>query len=193
MTSRFVLPVLMGTLIVGAVPALADSNGSTEQQKVRRSCTAAADAHYSKPAKNECRKKAGRYVAPSKDGKYNATHYTNEVKCGSKNEQSPSNPSGLHVYGAGDPTTPSGGLGVCSDGAVPVQGRLGISGSPSGFAITADGDKDNNTPVTSDGTGWAVVSVGSSGPSVSCGKSYDTGGHGDTDAPSDGAQGNCGN
>ena len=192
MTSRFVLPVLMGTLIIGAVPALADSNGSSEQQKVRRSCTAPADGHYSKPAKNECRKKGGRYVAPSADGKYNATYYTNQVKCGSQNEVSPSNPSGLHVYGSGNPTTPNGGLGVCSDGSVPAHGRIGISGSPSGLTVTADGDKANNTPVTSDGTGWAVVTVGTSGPSVSCGKSYDAGGHGDTDAPDDGAQGNCG-
>jgi hypothetical protein len=193
MTShRFVLPVLMGTLVLGAVPALADSNGSTEQQKVRRSCTAAKDPHYSKPAKNECRKKSGRYVAPSADGKYSATHYTNDVKCGSKNEVSPSNPTGVHVYGAGDPTTPKGGLGLCSDGPLPAQGRLGISGDSSGFTVTADGDKDNNTPATSDGTGWAIVSVGTGGASVSCGKSYDTGGRGDTDAPDDGAQANCG-
>ena len=192
MNSRLVLPVLMGTLVVGGVPALADGNGSTEQQKERRSCTAAADPHYSKPAKNECRKKAGRYVAPSKDGKYNATHYTNDVKCGSQNELSPANPSGLHVYGSGNPTTPSGGLGICSDGALPAQGRVGISGSPGGFTVTADGDKDNNTPVASEGTGWAVVSVGTGGAGVSCGKSYDTGGHGDSDAPGDGAQANCG-
>ncbi|MDP9181472.1 MAG: hypothetical protein M3P04_01685 [Actinomycetota bacterium] len=182
----------MGTFIIGAVPALADGNGSTEQQKERRSCAAPADPHYSKPSKSECRKKAGRYVAPSTDGKYSATHYTNNVKCGSKNEISPSNPSGVHVYGSGDPTTPSGGLGACSDGPVPVQGRAGISGSPSGLTVTADGDRDNNTPVTSDGTGWAVVSVGSGGASISCGKSYDTGGHGDADVPADGAQANCG-
>jgi len=193
MTSRrLVLPVLMGTLVIGAVPALADSNGSTEQQKERRSCTAPADPHYSKPAKNECKKKAGRYVAPSADGKYNATHFTNDVKCGSQNEQSPSNPTGLHLYGAGDPAKPAGGLSICSDGSVPAHGRIGISGSPSGFTITADGDKDNNTPVTSDGTGWVVISGGGSGASVSCGKAYDGGGHGDTDAPDDGAQGNCG-
>jgi hypothetical protein len=190
--SRFALPVLMSGLVIGAVPALADGNGSTEQQKERRSCTAPADPHYSKPAKNECRKKSGRYVAPSADGKYNATHFTNDVKCGSQNELSPANPSGLHVYGSGNQSTPSGSLGVCSDGSVPVHGRVGISGDPSGFTVTADGDKDNNTPVTSDGAGWAVVKVGTSGASVSCGKSYDTGGHGDSDAPDDGAQANCG-
>lgn len=192
MNRRIVLPVLMGTLVVGAVPALADGNGSTEQQKVRRACTAPADPHYSKPAKNECRKKGGRYVAPSADGKYNATHWTNDVTCGSRNEVSPANPSGLHVYGAGDPTTPRGGLSVCSDGALPVQGRVGLSGDPNGLTVTADGDQGNNTPVSDKATGWAVVSAGPGGVSAGCGKAYAGGGHGDTDAPSDGSQASCG-
>jgi hypothetical protein len=187
--------MIMGTLVAAAVPALADANGSTEQQTVRRSCTAPADPHYSAPAADECQKDdTGAYVAPSADGMYDATFDSNEVTCGDANREDPeANPSGIHVYGSGDATTQSGGLGLCSDGAAPVHGRIGVSGNKDdGATVTADGDNSNSTPVTDKGTGYAVVKVGPGGASVVCGPDWASGGNGSSDDPAGASQAACG-
>ena len=189
MIRRTVLPVLLGAVLLGGLPALADENGSSEQQKVQRACSAPADSHYSAPTSSDCKKTPkGKYKG---DGNYTATFYSNDVKCGEKNAQTPANPTGIRFYAGGD-TSPSGGMGICSDGsgAAPLQGRVGVKGGASGIQMTVDGDKDNAGP--SQATGYAIVKVGPGGASVACGKGYGTGGNGDTDNPSDANQANCG-
>jgi hypothetical protein len=183
MSRRILLPLALGALLLGAVPALADANGSTEQRTVTRSCTAPADNQYSAPGPNDCKNGATTY---------RATHYTNNVKCGDKNSPTPANPTGIRAYGAGNQGTQSGGVGICSEGgslpaAVPVQGRAGVAGSTSsGLKVTADGDRDNATPNGNETMhGWATVQVkpAAAPPTVTCGDEYSQGGRADSDAP----------
>ena len=189
MIRRIALPALLGIAVLGTVPALADGNGSTEQRTVTRSCGAAADPHYSAPKATDC--KTNKKFDKKKS--YQSTYSSNDLKCGSKNSLTGATPAGLQVYGGGDPTGPSGSIGVCSDGSLPLQGRATLGGAPSsGVTLTVDGDKDNNNPVTDKGTGYAVVKAGPGGASVACGKTYAKGGNGDTDNPVDASQANCG-
>jgi hypothetical protein len=188
MKRRIVLPVLAGIVLAGAAPALADGNGSTEQQKVSRSCGAPADKHYSPPKGSDCKTK-GKF---DKKKKYQSTYYSNDLKCGSSNSLSGPTPVGLQVYGSGDAAAQNGSLGLCSDGQLPLHGRVGGSGSTSGIVLVVDGDKHNDNPATDKATGYAIVKAGTGGPSVVCGKDYASGGLGDSDTPSDASQASCG-
>lgn len=178
------LPVL---LALGAVPALADTNGSTEQKTVTRSCGAPADPHYSPPKATDCKTK-GKF---DKKKSYQATHYSNDVSCGSKNSVAGPTPVGLQVYASGDAATQSGAIGICSDGQLPLQGRVGAAGGTGGGTVTVDGDKDNVDPAPAQAGGFLIASVGTS-PGVVCGKDYESGGKGDSDSPSDASQDSCG-
>lgn len=172
MLRRIITPVLLGTVLLGAVPAVADGNGSTEQRTVTRSCSAKPDPHYSAPKGNDCK---------GKSKTYQATHYTNDVKCGDKNALTPANPTGVRVYGSGDPAAQSGSVGACADGSGaapnPVQGRASVGGSPAtGPRVVVDGDKDNGP---SQAQGYVIVE----GTSYRCGHGYSEGGKGDSDTP----------
>ena len=176
MIRKIALPVLLGTVLIGAVPATADNYGSTEQRTVTRSCTAKPDPHYSAPKGNDCKGK-------NKGKTYQATHYSNDVKCGDGggNTATPANPTGVRVYGGGDPATATGSLSVCADGSGaapnPVQGRATVGGSPAtGPRVVVDGDKDNGPAPAQ---GYLLVE----GTSYRCGHAYSEGGKGDSDAP----------
>lgn len=187
MKRTVVAAAVIGLAALGAAPALADANGSTEQKTVTRSCGAPADPHYSLPKAADCKTK-GKF---DKKKTYQSTYYSNDVTCGSKNSLAGPTPVGLQVYGYGSAGTQSGGLGVCSDGSLPLQGRVGASGGPGGGQVVVDGDKDNVGPAPAQAGGYLIATVGTS-PSVVCGKDYDTGGKGDSDSPTDASQGSCG-
>lgn len=173
MIRKIALPVLVGTLLLGGVPALADQNGSSEQRTETRSCSAKADPHYSAPKGNDCKGKNKKT--------YQATYYSNDVKCGDKNALTPANPTGVRVYGSGDPTKQSGSVDACSDGSgaapAPVQGRASVGGSPAtGPRVVVDGDKDNGNETAQ---GYLMVE----GTSYRCGHLYSDGGKADSDTP----------
>jgi hypothetical protein len=176
------------TALLGAVPALADGYGSSEQRTEKRSCRAKPDPHYSSPTRDDCK---------GKSKTYQATHYTNDVKCGAGSGGNPAlaNPTGVRLYGGrgGDPSIDTVRLSVCADGrgAVPnpVQGRVSVGGGPaSGFRVVVDGDKDNPTQQAQ---GYLVVD--GMPPAYRCGLAYGEGGKGDSDAegPRD-SSANCG-
>lgn len=175
MTRKIALPVLVATLVLGIGPAVADQNGSSEQRTETRSCSAKADPHYSAPKGNDCKGKNKKT--------YQATYYSNDVKCGEKNAVTPAGPTGVRVYASGDPTKQNGNVGTCSDGSgaapAPVQGRASAGGSPAtGPRVVVDGDKDNGNETSQ---GYLVVE----GTSYRCGHSYSDGGKADSDAPED--------
>ncbi len=174
MIRKIALPVLVGTLLLGVGPALADHNGSSEQRTEKRSCSAKPDPHYSAPKGNDC--KGGKTT-------YQSTYYSNDVKCGDKNALTPANPSGIRVYASGDPATQSGSIDACSDGSgaapAPLQGRASVGGSPaSGPRVVVDGDKDNSPEQAQ---GYLMIE----GTSYRCGHAYADGGKADSDAPED--------
>jgi hypothetical protein len=180
MSRRYLIPLAFGALLLGGVPALADSNGSTETTTETRSCSAPADSHYSAPGPNDCKNADG---TSNPSGTYQATKWTNDVKCGSSNRLA--SQQGINVYAGGDPMGSGGNVGTCSDGngaaASPVQGRAGLSGSTAqGARLTVDGDKDNGNETAQ---GYLVVekSAGASAPSYRCGQAYNDGGKADTD------------
>lgn len=196
MPRRLLLPVAVGVLLLGAVPALADANGSTETTTESRGCSAPADSHYSAPGPDDCKNPDG---TANPGGTYQATRWTNDVRCGSKNSPTPANPTGIRVYGRADQATQSGGTGVCSDGTgaapAPVQGRAGVEGSTSsGYRVVVDGDKDNASQLGENKLqGYAAVSGGAGAPTVTCGQAYSKGGRADSDNPGPGdGQGACG-
>lgn len=196
MSRRYLLPVALGALLLGAVPALADANGSTETTTETRSCSDPADNRYSAPGPNDCKDANGNF-----DGSktYQATKWTNDVKCGSKNQLTPeqANATGIRLYGAGDPAAQSGAVGMCSDGSgsAPsvIQGRAGVSGSPAtGPKVVVDGDKDNAN-ATSQGYVIVEAKPQPAAPTVRCGDEYDQGGRADSDSPQDrDTQAECG-
>ena len=197
MNRRTILPLALGALLLGGVPALADADGSTEQRTVTRSCGAdMSDNHFSTPQGSDCRRADGSYDPAAS---YTATEYTNDVRCGEG--LAPANPTGVRVYAAGDPATQNGRVGTCSEGGslpvpAPVQGRAGVQGgTSSGVKATVDGDKDNAAPNGNEtARGWATAQVGPApgAPVVTCGDEFSQGGRADSDAPqSRDAQGEC--
>lgn len=176
---RTILPAVLGLLLVAAVPAVADGNGSTEQRQEERSCSAPADPHYSAPGPEDCQDGATTYTA---------TYWSNDVTCGDKNAVTPANPTGVTVYGSGDPAAQRGSVGVCADGSGaapnPVQGRASFGGSPAtGGTLVVDGDKDNANETAQ---GWIAVTAGPGGaPTYRCGDEYAQGGKADSDTPED--------
>lgn len=189
MFRKTLLPGALTVLLLGAVPALADANGSTEQRTETRSCGAAADNRYSAPGPNDCRNADGTF---NSGGTYQATYYSNDVKCGGKNSPTPANPTGIRAYASGDQASQSGGTGLCSEGgslpaAVPIQGRAGVSGgTASGLKVTVDGDKDNATPNNNEtARGWATVEAkpAAAPPVITCGDEHSQQGRADSDAP----------
>lgn len=172
MSRRLLLPLAVGALLLGAAPVLADANGSTEQRTETRSCSAPADNRYSAPGPNDCKNGATTYTA---------TYYSNDVRCGASNSPTPANPTGLRLY-----ASQAGGVGTCSDGALPVQGRAGVTGGANGAKVTIDGDKDNAAPNGNETMrGWATVQVAPAPapPTVTCGDEHSQGGRADSDAP----------
>jgi len=183
MSRRMLLPLAAAALLLGGVPALADANGSTETRTETRSCSAPADNHYSEPGPGDCRDADGNFDGSKS---YEATHWTNDVRCGSTNSPTPANPTGIRAYAGGDPTTSGGNAGICSDGSgtapAPVQGRAGASGSTAqGARLVVDGDKDNGNATAQ---GYVVVekAPGASAPTARCGDEYADGGRADSDS-----------
>lgn len=177
MSRRILLPLALGVVLLGAVPALADANGSSETTTEARSCTAPADNHYSAPGPNDCKNGATTYQA---------TKWTNNVKCGSSNSPTPANPTGLRLYASGEPTAQSGNIGMCSDGGLPVQGRASVGGSPAtGPTVTVDGDKDNGGHAATQGYVVIQAKPQPAPPSVRCGDEYGDGGRADSDSVQD--------
>ena len=188
MSRRMLLPLAVGALLLGAVPALADANGSTEVRTVERSCAAGGDDQHSAPGAGDCRNADGSF---NSGGTYQAQYYSNDVQCGSSSPV-PANPTGVRVYAAGDQASQSGRAGFCSDGgslpvAAPVQGRAGVAGgTATGLKATVDGDKDNAAPNGNEtARGWATAQAGPSpaAPVVTCGDEHSQGGRGDSDSP----------
>lgn len=188
MSRRMLLPLALGALLLGAVPALADANGSTEVRTVDRKCSDGGDNQYSAPGPNDCRNADGSF---SPGGTYKAQYYSNDVQCGSSTPV-PANPTGIRVYAAGDQAGQSGRAGMCSDGGslpvpAPVQGRAGVTGSTgSGLKATIDGDKDNAAPNGNETSrGWATAEAkpAPAAPVVTCGDEHAQGGRADSDAP----------
>lgn len=192
MNRRTLLPVLLGLALLGVAPAYADKNGTTETTTESRSCSAAADNHYSAPKDTDCRNADGSF---NSGGTYQSTKNTNDVRCGATNQQGPT-VNGIRVYARGDANI-SGQLSVCSDGqgaaAAPVQGRAGLSGSQSeGLRTVVDGDKDNANETAQ---GYVVVQqpAGPGAPTYRCGDEYSQGGKADSDTPeSRDTSGECG-
>jgi len=187
MSRRFLLPLAAVVLLLGSGAALADANGSTEQEKVSRSCSAPAHNHYSAPGPNDCKNGATTYTA---------TYWSNNVRCGSANSPTPANPTGIRAY-----ASQGGGVGMCSEGgslpvAAPVQGRAGVTGGTSGAKVTIDGDRDNAAPNNNETLrGWATVEAkpAAAPPTVTCGDEYSQGGRADSDSPqARDNQGECG-
>lgn len=185
MSRRYLLPLALGALLLGGVPALADGNGSTEVKDVERGCSEPADNRYSAPGPNDCRNADGTF---NPNGTYTSQYNSNDVSCGTTNSPTGANPTGVQAYGAGDPAAAQGGIGVCSDGSgaapAPVQGRAGLSGSQAdGYRVVVDGDKDNGNETAQ---GYAVVEGPTGGaPTVRCGKAHAEGGKADSDHTQD--------
>lgn len=168
-----------------AVPS--DETGSTEAVTIQRSCGAEADPHYDPPSgagQSECLDGNGDFD-PSRT--YTATHFTNDVQCGSENVLVPVDAAGVYVSGNGGAGADGGDgyLSTCSDDALPINGRATArgEGDTSGdlaVSATADGDKDNPESTSQ---GWVTATVTPGGPEYRCGKSYADGGRADSDAP----------
>lgn len=176
MIRSLLLPAAAATLLLAAVPALADPNGSTEQQQVPRECSATPDNRYSPPGPQDCQEGEATYLA---------TYYSNDVRCGDSNQVV--RQQGVSVYAGGDPTTSGGSAGTCSDGegaaAAPVQGRAGLSGSTgSGARAVVDGDRDNGNE-TAQGYVAVEKGAGAQAPTYYCGDEHAQQGRADSDAP----------
>lgn len=188
MSRRMLLPLAVGALLLGAVPALADANGSTEVRTVERNCSDGGNSQYSAPGADDCRNADGTFNGSKT---YQAQYYSNDVQCGNSSPV-PANPTGVRVYAAGDQASQSGRAGMCSDGgslpvAAPVQGRAGVTGGTgSGLKATIDGDKDNAAPNGNEtARGWATAEAkpAPAAPVVTCGDEHSQGGRADSDAP----------
>jgi hypothetical protein len=187
MTRRMLLPLAAAALLLGGVPALADANGSTETTTETRSCSAPSDNQVSAPGPNDCKKADG---SPNPGGTYQATRWTNDVKCGDRNSPTPANPSGIRLYASGDQAAQRGAISMCSDGSgaapAPVQGRAGASaGTADGVKVLIDGDKENPAPNNNEtAKGYAVVQAGPQpgAPTVTCGDEFSQGGRADSDS-----------
>ncbi len=174
---------------------MADSAGSSEVKTVQRSCGAPRDTHYEPPEGKglaACKNSKGQF---DPNRKYTAKHFTNNVTCGTSKALAPSQ-QGLTISGDGGQAGTGGGgfLQVCSDGALPVQGRITAEGAVGvgtvNGTVTADGDRDNSA---SQAQGWAQLVISNSGPAVRCGESYEDGGRADASNPtSEDTQDDCG-
>ena len=183
MRARLVAPLLLCGLTFGALPALADDNGSSEKRTVDRSCAASAESRpdnnqYSAPTGQDCRDANNKFNGAAT---YKATYNSNDVNCGAENG-TPKNPTGIGVWGKGG--TDSGAVGLCSEGTGPVsqpgQGRVSGGLSGDGVVLVVDGDKDNAVVPAQ---GWVSVRVGPSGPSYKCGDEHADGGKSDSESP----------
>lgn len=179
------------TLLAVAGPVRSDEAGSTETQTVKRSCGADASKQYSPESGkdlNECKNPATGQLDPSRE--YNATYYSNDVKCGNTGKVADA-PVGT-VYAAGNPSGPSGHTGICADGdeqVKVVEGRAMLAGSDDegGLHLVVDGDKSNSQSAA---RGWIKVGGTTAGPYVQCG---DDNGRLDSDnATPDDTQADCG-
>lgn len=190
---------MTAALLVAAAPSTQqqaagpnDSVGSSETKTVNRSCGAAKDTHYDPPeGKGLAACKTNGKHDPKK--KYKATHYTNEVTCGSSNALAPE-AAGVTVSGKQSGTA-GGAVQVCSDGQLPIHGRATAEGAvPTNGnvvgTISIDGDNSNSNDTAK---GWARVDFSRSGAAVRCGKSYADGGRADAGNPtSSDNQSECG-
>ena len=175
-----VLSLVLAVGLVGGPVAAEDFTGSEEQEQTLR-CPGKGKSvpkNQEPPGKGECKGKKAKT--------YKGKVWSNDVKCaeGGQNLQV----ANVYTLGSSDPM--AGGAGVCNDGStVPVQGRVVIQGSMEqrGFAIYADGDKDNSNEQLQ---GWARLDLTTDGPSFGCGAA-----DGKRDAtvpePTDGSD-NCG-
>lgn len=195
-TRPMLLTAALAAMLLAAAPA-ADHAGSSEAVEEQRSCGAEHDTRYEPPSGeglDECKDAEGNH---DPDATYTATHWTNDVSCGTEDELPPGvhSATGVSISGnfAPDGTGGAGYLQTCSDGDLPIQGRFTLEGGGgAGGAdgtFTADGDKDNNPEQLQ---GWAQVDPGE--PSVVCGKSYEEGGRADAHNQTEGeaSQENCG-
>jgi hypothetical protein len=76
-------------------------------------------------------------------------------------------PLGISIHNSGDPTTGTGTVKVCNNGATipsPAKGAVTVSGNPTAQqgSVEVDGDSNNNAAACTDG--FARVSANSAGP-----------------------------
>ncbi|MDX1619657.1 MAG: hypothetical protein R3320_01610 [Nitriliruptorales bacterium] len=177
MRVKAVLMVLAAAAMMLAAAPAEDPAGSSEAESVTRACNAAEDGSYDPPSgrdSSDC------YVNGTFDGSrtYRATHYTNDVDCGSDHQLIPGTEA-VGVYVSGNLDGSSGFLQACSDGDLPINGRATLEGDAAAGdgSASIDGDKDNQPEQLQ---GWAKVDVGDQ--SVRCG---DTNGRLDANNPTD--------
>lgn len=190
MRVRSILPLLaVGLLAIAAAPA-SDEAGSSEAETVQRGCGEPASHQYDPPegaGLEECKDPQTGLHDDSRT--YTATHYTNEVTCGDDHQLVPgTEAAGVRV--SGDMEGNAGFLQTCSDGDLPVHGRVTFrgDGDAQDASLTADGD-NSNEPEQLDG--WATVDAGEQ--SVTCGQAYSEGGRADANNPTgDDGQDQCG-
>lgn len=187
MRTRTVLPLLAaGLLLVAAGPA-ADDAGSSEAETVQRGCAEPESKQYDPPSGDgqpECYDADGNL---DPNATYEATHWTNELSCGTEDQVVPgTEAAGVVVSGSTD----DGYLQACSDGDLPINGRATVEGDPAAQQASAsiDGDSSNQPEQLQ---GWVKVDLGDQ--SVSCGEAYGEGGRADAQHPTeDDGQQHCG-
>lgn len=174
---------VIAAMVIAAGPVAADDFTGYEEDEQTLDCPAAGESvpeNQEPPGEGEC-------TDPSNpDETYQGKVWDNDVKC----NDGGTDLQVAKLYTTGDPAAMAGGAGVCNDGsAVPIQGRVVISGSQEqgGFTAYADGDKDNSNEQAQ---GFARLDAGTGGPSVRCGDpegKQDASNPGSTDT-----QDNCG-
>lgn len=188
MRKRTILPLLAAGLLLIAA-GYEDDAGSHETETVERACDEPASKQYDPPSgadASECYDAEGTFLP---DATYTATHWTNDVECGSDHQLVPGT-EGVGVRVSGNTDGSSGFLQACSDGDLPINGRATLAGDPAAQqgTLSIDGDRDNQPEQLQ---GWASVDFGEQ--SVSCGEAYGEGGRADASNPTgDDGQQHCG-
>ena len=175
-----VFGAIVALLIVGA-PVTADDFTGSEQEEQTLACPAPGESvppNQEPPGEGECDEEG--------ETTYQGVVWTNNVQCA----EGGTDAQAAKIYTSGGGGQNGGGVGVCNDGsAVPVQGRVVVSGSQEQGGITAyaDGDKDNSQQQAQ---GFARLDAGTGGVTMRCG---DEGGKKDaTDPGPDDTQDDCG-
>lgn len=183
--SKLLLSVLcvLGLLVAG--PASADDVVGSEKEEQELDCPADGESvpeNQEPPEDGECKDDPATTDVDESEGTYTGWVWTNEVTCDSDNQ-------GLDGVLTGDATQSGTGgeMGLCTDGALPIHGRLVMGGSAEsgGMYLYIDGDSSNEGPLS----GWARVDAYGA-PTVRCG---DSDGRLDASEPTDSdAQDDCG-
>lgn len=172
--------LVAASLLGSAGAAMADSRGGSSESNENQ--TLACDGSYGAQPNGTYEEAPGAGECTNGATTYSGTVWTNDVDCGTSSAPVGQDEAGLAVIGGGEPSATEGWgeAELCSDGALPINGRVMVGGSfeEGGFHATADGDKSNTQAEQLQG--WATVSATTDGPAVTCG---DDAGHGDSTAP----------